>query len=170
MVFSYFTGTIDYLAERLSGLLFDGRPLRILKLYGPMNSAERDRAVASFRDHPGPVVLLSSEVGSEGLDFQFCSRMFNYDLPWNPMRVEQRIGRLDRYGQTSEIIHILNMIVTDTIEERIFHRLYDRIRIFESSMGISRRSSARSRSISHRCSVTRYRGRSRTPSSIGVAT
>ena len=100
-----------------------------------MNSEQRDRAVASFRDDRGPVVLLSSEVGSEGLDFQFCARMFNYDLPWNPMRVEQRIGRLDRYGQASEVIHILNMIVAETIEERIFHRLYERIQIFESSIG-----------------------------------
>ena len=135
LVFSYFTGTIDYLAERLDGLGVGGRRLRILKLYGPMNSEQRDRAIASFRDGEGPVVLLSSEVGSEGLDFQYCSRMFNYDLPWNPMRVEQRIGRLDRYGQASEVIHILNMIVADTIEERIFHRLYDRIKIFESSIG-----------------------------------
>jgi SNF2 family DNA or RNA helicase len=106
LVFSYFTGTIDYLAERLAGLEFGGQPLRVLKLYGPMNSEQRDRSVASFRDGGGPCVLLSSEVGSEGLDFQFCSRMFNYDLPWNPMRVEQRIGRLDRYGQVSEVIHI----------------------------------------------------------------
>ncbi|MEN3284721.1 MAG: hypothetical protein V7607_5861 [Solirubrobacteraceae bacterium] len=135
LVFSYFRGTIDYLAERLRGLRIDGRSLQVLKLYGPLNSEERDRAVASFRDEAGPVVLLSSEVGSEGLDFQFCSRMFNYDLPWNPMRVEQRIGRLDRYGQTSEVIHIRNMIVSETIEERIFHRLYERIKIFESSIG-----------------------------------
>jgi superfamily II DNA or RNA helicase len=136
LVFSYFTGTIDYLADRLNSLRRDdGRPLQLLKLYGPMNSDQRERAVASFRGDPGPVVLLSSEVGSEGLDFQFCSRMFNYDLPWNPMRVEQRIGRLDRYGQTSEVIHVLNMIVSETIEERIFHRLYERIKIFESSIG-----------------------------------
>jgi len=135
LVFSYFTGTIDYLAGRLAGIRVNGQPLRVLKLYGPMNSEQRERAVTSFRDDPGPVVLLSSEVGSEGLDFQFCARMFNYDLPWNPMRVEQRIGRLDRYGQASEVIHILNMIVAETIEERIFHRLYERIQIFESSIG-----------------------------------
>jgi ATP-dependent helicase HepA len=135
LVFSYFRGTIDYLAQRLDGILIEGQMLRVLKLYGPMSSEQRDQAVTSFRDDPSPCVLLSSEVGSEGLDFQFCSRMFNYDLPWNPMRVEQRIGRLDRYGQASEIIHILNMIVSDTIEERIFHRLYERIKIFESSIG-----------------------------------
>jgi superfamily II DNA or RNA helicase len=135
LVFSYFTGTIDYLAERLEGRRIGGLPLRVLKLYGPMGREQRDRAVTEFRDSPGPVVLLSSEVGSEGLDFQFCSRMFNYDLPWNPMRVEQRIGRLDRYGQASEVIHIVNMIVAGTIEERIFYRLYDRIKIFESSIG-----------------------------------
>ncbi|XAY07873.1 DNA helicase [Paraconexibacter sp. AEG42_29] len=135
LVFSYFTGTIDYLAERLAGVMVGGERLRVLKLYGPMSSEQRDAAVTSFQSSAGPIVLLSSEVGSEGLDFQFCSRMFNYDLPWNPMRVEQRIGRLDRYGQSSELIHILNMIVADTIEERIFYRLYDRIKIFESSIG-----------------------------------
>jgi ATP-dependent helicase HepA len=135
LTFSYFRGTIDYLAERLSRLAVGGEPLQVLKLYGPMTPDERAHAVTTFQDTPRPVVLLSSEVGSEGLDFQFCSRMFNYDLPWNPMRVEQRIGRLDRYGQTSKVIHILNMIVSDTIEERIFYRLYERIRIFESSIG-----------------------------------
>lgn len=135
LVFSYFTGTIDYLAQRLDGAEIGGRRLEVLKLYGPMSSEQRDAAVSRFRDAAGPVVLLSSEVGSEGLDFQFCSRMFNYDLPWNPMRVEQRIGRLDRYGQTSELIHILNMIVSETVEERIFYRLYERIQIFESSIG-----------------------------------
>jgi superfamily II DNA or RNA helicase len=135
LVFSYFTGTIDYLAERLEHVTIDGRPLRVLKLYGPMDPEARERAVSAFRTSSDPVVLLSSEVGSEGLDFQFCSWMFNYDLPWNPMRVEQRIGRLDRYGQTSELIHIVNMIVSETIEERIFHRLYERIRIFEASIG-----------------------------------
>ena len=61
--------------------------------------------------------------------------MFNYDLPWNPMRVEQRIGRLDRYGQQSDLIEIFNLVVNETIEDRIFYRLYDRIGIFERSIG-----------------------------------
>jgi len=61
--------------------------------------------------------------------------MFNYDLPWNPMRVEQRIGRLDRYGQRADSIQILNLVVPDTIEGRIFYRLYDRINIFREAIG-----------------------------------
>ena len=79
--------------------------------------------------------MLSSEVGAEGLDFQFCGVLVNYDLPWNPMQVEQRIGRLDRFGQRHERIRIYNFYIDDTIESRIFQRLYDRIEIFKKSIG-----------------------------------
>jgi hypothetical protein len=74
-------------------------------------------------------------VGSEGIDLQFCSILFNYDLPWNPMRVEQRIGRIDRLGQKAEKIHIYNFASFDTVEEKILIRLYERIGIFEESVG-----------------------------------
>ena len=135
LVFSFFIGTINHLYDRLQAEGVDGKPIRVLKLYGPTPADDRDAVVRSFRDSEEPVVLLSSEVGSEGLDFQFCSSMFNYDLPWNPMRVEQRIGRLDRYGQQAEAIQILNLVVPDTIEGRIFYRLYDRINLFEETIG-----------------------------------
>jgi hypothetical protein len=79
--------------------------------------------------------MLSSEVGSEGLDMQFCNSMVNYDLPWNPMVVEQRIGRIDRFGQESPIVHIYNMIVKDSIQEDIYIRLLNRIGIFHESIG-----------------------------------
>ena len=79
--------------------------------------------------------MLSSKVGSEGLDFQFCDTLFNYDLPWNPMEVEQRIGRLDRIGQESDVIRIYNFWIEGTIEQRILDRLYTRIGIFERSIG-----------------------------------
>ena len=59
-----------------------------------------------FHDDPNVRVLVSTEVGSEGLDFQFCHHLVNYDLPWNPMIVEQRIGRIDRYGQREAVVHI----------------------------------------------------------------
>ena len=80
-------------------------------------------------------MLLLSQVGAEGLDFEFCNVMVNYDLPWNPMQVEQRIGRLDRFGQQHEKIFILNMHVPGTIESDIFERLYSRIGVFERSIG-----------------------------------
>lgn len=88
-----------------------------------------------FRDDPGLRVFVSTEVGSEGLDFQFCHHVVNYDLPWNPMVVEQRIGRIDRFGQESEVVHIHNLIVSGTVEDRILWRLYDRIGIFRESIG-----------------------------------
>jgi superfamily II DNA/RNA helicase len=80
-------------------------------------------------------VLLSSEVGSEGVDLQFCRFLINYDLPWNPMRVEQRIGRIDRLGQKYENISIIHFIINNTIEEKILTRLYERINIFKESIG-----------------------------------
>ena len=76
--------------------------------------------------------MLSSEVGSEGLDMQFCDVMVNYDLPWNPMVVEQRIGRIDRFGQKSEKVTIYTLIVAGSIQEKIFKRLLERIGIFKS--------------------------------------
>ena len=88
-----------------------------------------------FREDPDVRLLLSSEVGSEGLDFQFCHIIINYDLPWNPMRVEQRIGRVDRLGQESDRILIYNFTLKDTIEDKVLDRLYRRIGIFERTLG-----------------------------------
>ena len=68
-------------------------------------------------------ILLFTEVGSEGLDYQFCDMMINYDLPWNPMRIEQRIGRIDRRGQQSEAVGIYNMITNGTVDADIYYRI-----------------------------------------------
>jgi superfamily II DNA or RNA helicase len=137
IVFSYFKKSLAYLERRLTQ---DG--FRCLVVTGdvPANPSdpegdERALRLNAFREDPGVRILLSSEVGSEGLDFQFCSVLVNYDLPWNPMVVEQRIGRLDRLGQKAERIVIFNFSVRGTIEERILQRLYARIRIFEGSIG-----------------------------------
>jgi superfamily II DNA or RNA helicase len=130
IVFSFFKRTLGYLADRLHR---EGHaPLLIT---GDVHPRERARLLEEFRDDPNRHILLSSEVGAEGLDFQFAYMMFNYDLPWNPMRVEQRIGRIDRYGQTRPKVFIFNLILQDTIESRILARLYDRIRVFEESVG-----------------------------------
>ena len=80
-------------------------------------------------------ILLFTEVGSEGLDYQFCNMMINYDLPWNPMRIEQRIGRIDRRGQQSEVVQIYNVITADTVDADIYNRCLIRIGVFERSIG-----------------------------------
>ena len=96
---------------------------------------EKWAVIQNFAETGGPNVLLSSEVGSEGIDLQFCRFLVNYDLPWNPMKVEQRIGRLDRLGQKADRISIINLSLVDTVEERILQRLYDRINLFRESIG-----------------------------------
>lgn len=76
-----------------------------------------------------------TEVGSEGLDYQFCDMMINYDLPWNPMKIEQRIGRIDRRGQLSDVVNIYNIITEGTVDADIYHRCLMRIGVFERSIG-----------------------------------
>ena len=130
LLFSHFRGTLSYLNERLRD---EGVNCQVLSGLTPM--AEREVLRNKFAD--GEIdVLLSSEVGSEGLDQQHCHRLVNYDLPWNPMRIEQRIGRLDRFGQEAEVITILNIAVEGTIDAAILGRLFYRIRLFEDSIGM----------------------------------
>ncbi|MFP3907926.1 MAG: helicase-related protein [Acidimicrobiales bacterium] len=128
MVFSFFRRTLDYLAARL------GADWKVAVMHGGVDYAERQRIMNRFRTGDTEVLLLS-EVGSEGLDFEFCSVVVNYDLPWNPMKVEQRIGRVDRFGQKAEKVFILNFHVPGTIETDILQRLYDRLGVFERSIG-----------------------------------
>jgi hypothetical protein len=129
VIFSYFKKTLEHLARRLGAL---GYSCTVIS--GSIDPEERDIRIAHFREGKYQI-LLSSEVGSEGLDFQFCHILFNYDLPWNPMVVEQRIGRLDRFGQKAEKILIFNLSAPGTIEDEILNRLYNRIRLFESYVG-----------------------------------
>jgi superfamily II DNA or RNA helicase len=137
LIFTYFVGTSLYLAERLTAAGW-----RALRIAGDVPSDprhperdERGRVLVRFRDDAAVHVLVSTEVGSEGLDFQFCHHLVNYDLPWNPMVVEQRIGRIDRFGQESPVVHVHNLVVDGTVEQRILYRLYERIGIFEQSLG-----------------------------------
>ena len=129
VVFAIFTHTILYLAIRLKKLGYN-----CAIIYGG-NVEEREDAIRRFREDPTVNVLLSSEVGSEGLDMQFCNSLVNYDLPWNPMVVEQRIGRIDRFGQKSQVINIYNFVIKNSIQEIIYTRLLERIGIFHSSIG-----------------------------------
>lgn len=102
--------------------------------HGGLNVAEKDRAVEQFRNGTGPQVLISTEAGGEGRNLQFAHLLVNYDLPWNPMRVEQRIGRVDRVGQEHPVL-VFNFHVRGSIESRILEVLDQRINLFEDSIG-----------------------------------
>src|SRR5262249_34966909 len=130
IVFSYFRGTLRYLERRLAELQVSTRVI-----HGLIPVPEREQLIDEFLRNPNIRVLVSSEVGSEGLDLQQASVVINYDLPWNPMVVEQRIGRIDRLGQESPVLTILSLVLSDTIEDRILYRLYERIGIFEETIG-----------------------------------
>ena len=130
LLFSHFHATLQHLQRRLTA---DG--IRCEVITGRTRMQDRDVIRERFKNGEFEV-LLSSEVGSEGLDQQHCHRLVNYDLPWNPMRIEQRIGRLDRFGQTADEIQILNLAVEGTIDAAILHRLYHRIRLFEDALGM----------------------------------
>ena len=129
IVFSFFKKTLSYLERKLLE-----RGVKVGKIDGDILPEERYEIINQFKEGKFDI-LLSSEVGSEGLDMQFCNVIFNYDLPWNPMRIEQRIGRIDRIGQPAEKLFIFNMVVKGTIEDRIYSRLYNRLGIFENSIG-----------------------------------
>ncbi|WP_421119873.1 helicase-related protein [Aquihabitans daechungensis] len=129
LVFSFFKMTLGYLHARLTAEGFE-----VGLMHGGTPMAERESLMDTFR-HGSLEILLCSEIGSEGLDFEFCDVVVNYDLPWNPMRLEQRIGRIDRFGQKSPVVHIVNFEMPGTIDTDIFLRLYDRIGVFERSIG-----------------------------------
>jgi len=128
VVFAIYRRTLKYLQIRLKK-----EGIKSLIIHGQLNN--RADIINQFKHDPNIHILLSSEVGSEGLDMQFCNSMVNYDLPWNPMVVEQRIGRIDRFGQKSPVVNIYNMVVAGSIQEEIYIRLLDRIGIFRDTIG-----------------------------------
>jgi hypothetical protein len=105
---------------------------RVVTFHGGLTSAEKDARVQKFREDTQ--VMVSTEVGGEGRNFQFCHVLINFDLPWNPMKLEQRIGRLDRFGQTKDV-EIYNFYIADTVEADVLIALTDRIQIFEQTIG-----------------------------------
>jgi superfamily II DNA or RNA helicase len=136
IIFSFFIRTLKYLKQRLEkegyqvGLICGEMPLETqgekIGRYNVMEQFEKKELQ----------ILLSSEVGGEGLDFQFCQAMINYDLPYNPMRIEQRIGRIDRFGQSADKIIVASMYLKDTIDESIYNVLFERIKLVEDSVGL----------------------------------
>lgn len=140
MVFTQYTDTLDFLREALfedgeSKLLcFSGRGGEAPGTDGAWRAIGRDDAKRRFRNGEADV-LLCTDAAAEGLNFQFCGALVNYDMPWNPMRVEQRIGRIDRLGQKNAIIRIVNLHYEGTVETDIYRALRDRIGLFQSVVG-----------------------------------
>ena len=129
IVFTSFRATAKYLEERL------GREKIPAMLVWGGQERPKHTVIEEFRNSTTARVLVATEVAAEGVDLQFCRTIVNYDLPWNPTRVEQRIGRIDRLGQRSSHINVWNLFFADTIDERIVTRLLNRLRIFEEALG-----------------------------------
>src|SRR6516165_2164298 len=99
---------------------------------GGLSGPAKDAAVAAFRDQVP--LLLCTESGGEGRNIQFCNTLINFDVPWNPMAIEQRIGRIDRIGQQREVF-VFNLVTRDTLEEHILRLLDEKISMFELVVG-----------------------------------
>lgn len=128
VVFSEHRPTIELIQRHV-----EGRGRIVFPYHGGVDRARRTRLKRAFRDSPDGV-FLSSRAGAEGLNLQFAHVLVNYELPWNPLLVEQRIGRLHRIGQRHEVI-IYNLAAAGTVEDRILRVLQDKIRLFELVVG-----------------------------------
>jgi SNF2 family DNA or RNA helicase len=127
VLFSFYRNTLHYLSKRLKSDGFDS-----VVVHGGMDKQE---ALDRFERPSGPNILLSSEVAAEGVDLQFSSLVVNYDLPWNPAKIEQRIGRIDRIGQEESQILIWNLVYEDTVDDRVYERLLERLTTFRQALG-----------------------------------
>lgn len=127
LIFTEFIATQDYIYDCLQA---DG--LEVVKFNGSMSTGDRDLSVSKFKRDVQ--VMVSTEAGGEGQNFQFCSNVINYDLPWNPMRVEQRIGRVHRIGQKNDV-NIHNFAIKNTIEEYVLILLYEKVNLFKMTIG-----------------------------------
>lgn len=127
IIFTHFRRTLDLLAERLERMEL---PLEVY--HGGLSSKAKDQVIRDFEGDAQ--VLLSTEAAGEGRNLQFCRNMINFDLPWNPMRIEQRVGRIHRIGQTQEV-RIYNLVAQGTVEDYILDILDQKLNMFELVIG-----------------------------------
>jgi superfamily II DNA/RNA helicase len=127
LVFVHYRETLDHLAS----LLFR-HGIAFARFEGSLSGPDKDAAIAAFRDEVP--VLLCTESGGEGRNIQFCNTLINFDVPWNPMAIEQRIGRIDRIGQHREVF-VFNLVTRSTLEEQVLHLLDEKISMFELVVG-----------------------------------
>jgi len=127
IIFTQFRGTQDYLTN-----LLRERGYSVSVFNGQLSQTEKEACIESFRNKNQ--ILISTESGGEGRNLQFCKVLVNYDLPWNPMRIEQRIGRIHRLGQMEDV-HIINLSASDTIESYVLELLDKKINMFRLIIG-----------------------------------
>ncbi len=132
VIFTEHRDTLNYLENRITTLL--GRKEAVVLIHGGMGREERIKAQESFRHDPDVQVLLATDAAGEGINLQRGHLMVNYDLPWNPNRIEQRFGRIHRIGQT-EVCHLWNLVADETREGDVYRKLLDKLEQARQSLG-----------------------------------
>src|SRR5439155_7498110 len=135
IVFTEHRETLDFLVRRLEGMGLVGQVARI---DGTMSFEEREAQVEFFRRQPvegGARYLVATDAAGEGINLQFCWLMLNYDIPWNPARLEQRLGRIHRYGQKHDPVVILNLVAGKTREGRVLQILLKKLEDIRKELG-----------------------------------
>ena len=132
VIFTEHRDTLNYLENRITTLL--GRSEAVVIIHGGMGREERMKAQESFRHDPAVQVLLATDAAGEGINLQRAHLMVNYDLPWNPNRIEQRFGRIHRIGQT-EVCHLWNLVAEETREGDVYRKLLDKLEQAREALG-----------------------------------
>ncbi|OBI89890.1 DEAD/DEAH box helicase [Mycobacterium asiaticum] len=129
LIFTQHTDTVTGLLRRISA-----EGLRATAFHGSMSAGERAATIAAFKSGEAPI-MISTDAGAEGQNLQFCNCVLNYDLPWNPMRIEQRIGRVDRLTQPRDEVFVANLYARSTVDESVYRLLAEKLRMFELLFG-----------------------------------
>src|SRR5690554_4639743 len=132
IIFTEHKDTLNYLVDRIRSML--GRPEAVITIHGGTNRDDRRKAQEQFRNSPDVLVLVATDAAGEGVNLQNANLMVNYDLPWNPNRLEQRFGRIHRIGQT-EVCHLWNLVANQTREGEVFQKLFEKLEVEKLALG-----------------------------------
>jgi superfamily II DNA or RNA helicase len=132
IIFTEHRDTLDYLQKKITGLL--GKPEAIVVIHGGIGREERQKVQGAFRQSKDVEVMLATDAACEGINLQNAHLMVNYDLPWNPNRLEQRFGRIHRIGQT-EVCHLWNLVADETREGDVYRRLLEKLETERKALG-----------------------------------
>ena len=132
IIFTEHKDTLNYLVGRIGSML--GNLEAVITIHGGVNRDDRRKAQEEFRNNPDVLVLVATDAAGEGVNLQNANLMVNYDLPWNPNRLEQRFGRIHRIGQT-EVCHLWSLIAKETREGDVFQKLFDKLEVDKQALG-----------------------------------